>query len=98
MIISQTQVYAVSVKVDKTVADKLTVKANCEYAASGAQVQVTITKNSGNITSARTISAYESDGKTTIGSDVSVAAPSPAADSVIGTYTMTAQDTILVVK
>ena len=95
--IDQVQVYAVSVKVADSVADKLTAKADCKYAADGATVTVTITKKSGNITSDRTITAYESDGVTTIGSVVTVGAPSPAAGSVTGSYTMTAEDTILVV-
>ena len=98
MTVTTTQVYKVTVKVASAVADKLTATADVEYAAASGTVTVTIKKNSGNITSARTITAYESDGTTVIGSPATVAAPSPAAGTVTGTYTMTAKDTILVIS
>ena len=91
--------FKVTVKVADSISATVSATANVGYAASGNDVTVTIKKNSGTFTSNRTITAYESDGKTAIGTPTTVTVPSsPAAGTVTGTYTMTAKDTILVIS
>ena len=97
-IAAPTQVFKVTVKVADSISAKVSATANVGYAANGDHVTVTIKKNSGNFTSDRTITAYESDGTTTIGSTTVTAPSSPAVGTLTDTYTMTAKDTILVIS
>ena len=91
------QVYAVSVKVADSMIGKFTAKVAQAYVAAGEDATVTMTKSGTPFTSDRTVKAYASDGTTLLSTNTATKA-TPASTTLTYDYTMTAQDTILVVS